>query len=267
MSDSCLLEELIREWHLKLEAGPIQTFSSNIYHVRRQETRLILKIYMQDRSDNSSALNYFSGHGAVRAFEHRPGKALLMEHALPGQQLLSVVQDGRSDEAMHVLCKVIAALHSQPCPSKGFGALAERLRYFDCPAAKSLSISPGWLNHARALFSDLIASQSDMRLCHADLHYENILYDDQRGWLAIDPLGVIAERTFDFSGIMRYPWLNTSLVERWSAIASEQLGLNCQRLYSWVFCDNVVLAIWAEQRGLNPKGFLTAAGAAWPLVR
>ncbi|MBS0351162.1 MAG: hypothetical protein JSR33_08260 [Proteobacteria bacterium] len=42
-----------------------------------------------------------------------------------------------------------------------------------------------------------MASQGEQILLHGDLHYANILWSEQNGWLAIDPQNVIGEREFD----------------------------------------------------------------------
>ena len=43
------------------------------------------------------------------------------------------------------------------------------------------------------VFSNLSASQTNRRLLHGDLQHSNILFDQTRGWIAIDPKGVIGE--------------------------------------------------------------------------
>lgn len=41
-------------------------------------------------------------------------------------------------------------------------------------------------------------------MLHSDLHHENIL-SSERGWLAIDPKGVLGKREFEVTAFMRNP--------------------------------------------------------------
>jgi streptomycin 6-kinase len=49
---------------------------------------------------------------------------------------------------------------------------------------------------------------------HGDIHHGNILDAGQRGWLAIDPKGLIAERGFDFANMFCNPDLKTAVAPR-----------------------------------------------------
>lgn len=39
----------------------------------------------------------------------------------------------------------------------------------------------------------------------ADLQHYNVLFDDARGWLAIDPKGVVGEVEYEIGAILRNP--------------------------------------------------------------
>lgn len=51
----------------------------------------------------------------------------------------------------------------------------------------------------------LAASQDETTLLHGDLHHYNVLSDVRRGWLAIDPKGVIGEVEYEAGAIFRNP--------------------------------------------------------------
>jgi streptomycin 6-kinase len=44
-----------------------------------------------------------------------------------------------------------------------------------------------------------------VRLLHGDLQHYNVLLDRKRGWLAIDPKGVVAEGEFELGAALRNP--------------------------------------------------------------
>lgn len=53
------------------------------------------------------------------------------------------------------------------------------------------------VDRAEIEYDDLRARYPDNWLLHGDLHHENILLDGERGWLAIDPKGVIGPKPME----------------------------------------------------------------------
>jgi streptomycin 6-kinase len=51
----------------------------------------------------------------------------------------------------------------------------------------------------------LLSSPQDEVVLHGDLHHGNILDFGTRGWLAIDPKGLLGERGFDYANIFTNP--------------------------------------------------------------
>ena len=81
---------------------------------------------------------------------------------------------------------------------------------------------------------------------------------DYRGWLAIDPKGVIGEPPYEFGAALRN-LSSTSVVDRWSRVIAERLGLDRQRIVSWAFAQAVLAAIWSIEDGQNPAWAIAAA--------
>jgi Aminoglycoside/hydroxyurea antibiotic resistance kinase len=93
---------------------------------------------------------------------------------------------------------------------------------------------------AAALLASPLTGTDDTVVLHGDLHHDNILDGGPRGWLAIDPNGLIGERTYDIANLLRNPWPHGNVVhdpERMQRIA----------------------AIYARQLGLDPRGCLQFA--------
>ena len=55
-----------------------------------------------------------------------------------------------------------------------------------------------WQATAQALLADAARGRASL---HGDLHHDNVLDFGPRGWLAIDPHGLLGERGFDFANI------------------------------------------------------------------
>lgn len=56
-----------------------------------------------------------------------------------------------------------------------------------------------------AVANVLLSSPHDEVVLHGDLHHGNILDFGTRGWLAIDPKGLVGERGFDYANIFTNP--------------------------------------------------------------
>jgi streptomycin 6-kinase len=59
---------------------------------------------------------------------------------------------------------------------------------------------------AHGVYDRLAATQRHERLLHGDLHHGNVVFDRERGWLVIDPKGVVAELEFELGAALRNPW-------------------------------------------------------------
>jgi streptomycin 6-kinase len=121
------------------------------------------------------------------------------------------------------------------------------------------------VDRAGALFAELAASQGERRLLHGDLHHGNVLWDDRRGWLAIDPKGVVGEPAYEFGAALRNPDAAPTLVaspavaRRRSHIIADRLGLDRRRVLAWGFAQAVLAAVWAREGGDAPDWALAAA--------
>ena len=74
-------------------------------------------------------------------------------------------------------------------------------------------------------------------MLHGDLHHENILLDEQRGWLAIDPKGVIGPRAYQPAR-----FLNNRLPEGSSEKHADMTRLRLDILSEILDCPSATLA-------------------------
>src|SRR5690606_30028264 len=58
---------------------------------------------------------------------------------------------------------------------------------------------------AEGIFKEFLQENKEQVLLHGDLHNDNILLS-QRGWLAIDPKGIVGEREFELGAYLRNPY-------------------------------------------------------------
>jgi len=83
----------------------------------------------------------------------------------------------------------------------------------------------------------LVPTQSDLVLCHQDLHGGNILRGERESWLVVDPKPIVAERAYDTVALVRDlgpdGQITLAQVRRRLDLLSERLGLDVERMRGW----------------------------------
>ena len=101
----------------------------------------------------------------------------------------------------------------------------------------------------------LCGTQKNRRLLHGDLHHENVIFDDRRGWLAIDPKGVVGEIEYEIGAALRNPvdrpdlCASREILQRRIQIFEQALHLDTVRAVRWAFAQAVLSAIWSWEDG------------------
>lgn len=222
----------------------------------REGTPVVLKLskHAGDESNSGEVLKAFGEGGAVRVFECETG-AVLLERLEPGEELVNLVNRGEDDEATRILAQVIRKLanHSPParCPTVAdWGRGFERyLRSND------LQISTDLVREAAGLYQELALSQRNPMLLHGDLQHYNVLFDSHRGWVAIDPKGVVGELEYEVGPILRNPVdqpdlvLDPAVINRRLKTFTATLNLDHSRVLRWSFAQAVLSAIWNIEDG------------------
>jgi len=268
------LAAALARWQLAADGDVRDTPSGAVLFVRRGAQPLVLKIVGAAGEEllASPAYEYFSGHGAVTLVA-QDGRALLLERIAPGHALTDMVVAGDDDGATAVLCDVMRALHRDAPPPaelatvEDWGADLSQ----DHPAGGPLPLA--LVSRAAAVFDELCRSQGPRVCLHGDLHHDNVLRDARRGWLAIDPKGVIGERAYECGAFLRNPtddparFADPTIIDRRVRIACERLGLDRARVIGWCFAQAVLSAVWALQDGRTDRRGLVTAEATLPLLR
>jgi streptomycin 6-kinase len=131
------------------------------------------------------------------------------------------------------------------------------------PAAKKYG---GVLPASLAAAQVLLAAPNDERPLHGDLHHDNVLDFGARGWLAIDPKGLIGERGFDYANMVCNPNIAVAGAEgalmRRSRIIVRKAGLDLERHLRWVLAYAGLSAAWTLDAGGDASAALTIAALA-----
>lgn len=255
------LEHYIDHWQLSV-SNTLFTPTSELAFGERNQLPVLLKIPNSDSDEvfSSEALKHFAGHGSVRCFDTW-NNGLLLERAVPGHDLesMSLSEDHR---ATQIIAEVISKLDSsgQPNNATCFTTLEAWQTSFDRYIGGCSLIPQEMVALAKSEFNSLCDSQTEVVLLHADLHHKNILFDKNRGWLAIDPKGVIGEPAIEVCAALRNPLKNKVAIEKLQTrakIFSHYLKLDYQRIMRWCFALAVLSALWFYEDDIVGAAFDT----------
>ena len=254
-----LLQGKAAQWKVEI-AETRETASSVIAFGARDGRRVVLKLAKGagDEARSGEMLRAFGTEGAVRVYEAEVG-AVLLERLEPGEELVSLVRRGDDDQATRILADVIARLAGHEAPH-GTVTVAEYGRAFDWYVrTDDQQIPADLVREAHDLYRNLAATQDTAMLLHGDLQHYNVLNDNERGWLAIDPKGVVGELEYEVGALMRNPmelpelYTQRATIERRLEILTSLLPLDRSRALRWCFAQAVLSAIWGVEDGYTIK--------------
>ena len=199
----------------------------------------------------------------------------MLERLSPGKSLADVALNGDDDRATGILAEVIGKM-SPRRPVSTAATVQEWGKGFERHAASGDTQIPKRLVlEAHRVYSNLCNSQSRPRLLHGDLHHYNVLFDAERGWLAIDPKGVVGELEYEVGAALRNPYERSELFAEPSAIRkrverfARELRLDAARMLAWGFAQAVLAAIWAVEDGVaveTGNSWIVLANAIRPML-
>jgi streptomycin 6-kinase len=264
---------LANEWAVTLDSTA-ETASSLIGFGRRASEHVVLKVVKREGDEwrSGEVLEAFAARGMVRVLEFTGG-ATLMERASPGTSLVDVVRQERDEEATTILANLIGAM-SPNAPPAGCATIEEWGRGFGWYRESGREhISIAVVDEADGTYTELCRTQKHPRLLHGDLQHSNVLLDHKRGWVAIDPKGVVGEAEYEIGALFRNPREMPALLVDPAAIASRiqllqsRLGFDPVRMLRWAFAQAALSAIWCIQDGEPPEAAASSLAVATAIRR
>ncbi len=256
-----LIEKCEQRWLLKVEA-PFAALSYNYVApaVRADGTAVVLKLGVPnpELSSEIEALRLYNGVGSVKLLDADPQQGvLLLERLLPGT-MLTDLSDRDDEEAtsiaasvMRQLWRPVPANHIFPTLRKWSAALYRLRDRFD---GSTGPLPADLVEMAETLVEQLICSSQESVLLHGDLHHANILSAQRQSWLAIDPKGLIGERSYDIGAFLCNPnpqLLQVACPDRILARRvdqfAEELALDRTRILGWGISQAVLSACWSVE--------------------
>lgn len=256
-----LIPASLRErWRIRAGVFIADTRSSHVYRVKRQDAEpAILKILKPEGMNElpgMAFLEWRGGKGAVSLID-RFGNACLLEDA--GTQVLRSYQTAFGDEAAtDIILSVLAELHSSSplTPPTELVPLPRHFQsLFQAVSRGARSDHADLLRWGAALAEDLFTEQTDIRPLHGDLHHDNIVTGGPRGWLAIDPQGLIGDPAYDVANVFGNPLygirdiLNPDRIARLARSFSAALGCSEAKILRYAAAHAAVSICWSMEAG------------------
>ncbi len=265
-----------RQWNVIIDHVG-ETHSSLLGFGERDGIGVVLKIIKREGDEwhSGEVLSAYSGDGCVRVYDFEPG-AILLERLDPGESLVERVRRGAERSANDILTEVIRKLAGHTPPSRCVPVMSWALSFDRYVKSGANQIRTTVVEKSRAIFHELAASQGAQMLLHGDLHHYNVLLDSGRGWLAIDPKGIVGELEYEIGAILRNPmeredlFLSQDLIDGRARVLSRALNLDYDRILQWAYAQAVLSAIWGIEDGVAVAGddaMLKLAGVIEAMLR
>lgn len=254
-----ILDRCCARWGLTLGSATEEIKGNYIAYVHTSENPdLVLKVGVphRDFTTEMEALAIYGGRGINRLVEvDRELNAMLLERLRPGTMLAQADVD--RSEQVEIAGRIVRLLHeTPPPPTHGLphfkdwveGAQRDARNCADARRSQPyLELFPRVL----AMMERLMRPEEPQILLHGDLHHWNILDDADRGWMAIDPKGVIGASCLDVGRFIgnamgfgeSVPEQRQILLNAMRAF-SAALGQSEERVFAGAFCDRVTSCSW-----------------------
>jgi streptomycin 6-kinase len=245
-------DELLAAWGLRQDGLAQHGFTALVLPVRGDDGRRgMLKIAFPDDETayEHLALQRWQGDGAARLRRADPHRRALLLERLHDEKLDTV--------DVVTACEVVAGLYGRlhvPAPpqldllSRRAGDWASTLR--ELP--RSAPVPHRLVEQAASLAEDLaVDADTDGRMLHGDLHYDNVLAADRAPWLAIDPKPLSGDPHYELAPMLWNRWeeavatgdVREAVRERFFTLV-DGAGLDEDRARAWVVVREMVMALW-----------------------
>jgi streptomycin 6-kinase len=247
-------EPWLTRWRLTPDGAAFRSLAGRLLPVVGQGAPAILKLsHAPEEIAGGALMQWWAGDGAARVLA-RAGDALLLERAMGPRSLAGMARGGDDDEACRILCAAGARLHAarDAAPPASLVPLAPWFRQLWPTAEAQGGLYAKSATAARAL----LGAPQPPCVLHGDLHHGNVLDFGPRGWLAIDPKGLLGDRGYDHANMICNPDVETAtapgVLARRVRTISEAADLEPRRLLTWVLAYCGLSASWTLGDGDDP---------------
>ncbi len=207
-----IVETFPPEWKVSSPELIAETVTSRIVKVRLANgdaavIKHLTPLGMREELGGTHYLGWHAGNGCIRLLAHS-GNNLLLEYA--GERtLLDHLNEHGDDAATQIFVDVFLKLSqtkpaNRPVPHDLIALRTMFASLFKKAEADRNNRVESPFVEAAELADRLLNNQQDVQPLHGDLHHENILHG-KRGWLVIDPKGLIGDPMYDAANMFYNP--------------------------------------------------------------
>lgn len=184
-------------------------------------------------------------------------QVLVLEHILPGVP----AAERPDDEALAAVAATLLALWVAVPPLCGLPTVHQECAALDDDEAVA-PLPPRVVRAARMTLDRLLRDPVEDRVLHGDLHPQNLLWARDRGWVAIDPHGLVGDPGYDVGPLLINPWNAdpVALLDRRLPALAQHLGMPAERVAAWGLVRAVLAEAWhVQDTGRTAGGALAVA--------
>lgn len=245
-----------KKWNIKTSTSFSLSYNYVCSAITVDNKKVVLKISFPNNTEFISeieALKRFSEQVSIKIEnEDLENNVVLLEQAVPGIPVSKITND---EEQVYITSQVIKKLHVQMTENdtKVFSSINDWAKIFDMYKEKTQNNGPipkELVNLGHGIFTDLLQENRKQYLLHGDLHNDNIL-SSSRGWLVIDPKGIIGEQEFELGAFLRNPFYdlpknsNHKETETRRIIQfADELCFDPERIRLWALASSIISMVW-----------------------
>ena len=266
----------IKKWRLEnLEL--INHFSGALLFacVCEKHGQCVLKLGLFDSmplEPEIQVLRLFDGRGYCRVYEFSSeDKICLLERIIPGTTIYEYDIEISQSDRIKFFCDLYEQLYAQPIEIPDLSMFVSNLNRLEKSEAAAIKrddcqdIIPH-IKKAKDIILSVNSVNNRKTLIHGDLHHRNMIKNQNGGYTAVDPEGIVDDPVFDVSSFILYEF-GTQLAGKpiedflkFIDLLSERLTIPAEIMIKCLYAELVIQIIVGAANG-NSRDELT--GGIW----
>jgi len=247
-----ILQEYITKWSLSNLDLIDKTPTSHIYRAKQKNQSCVLKIYTEAgrefESNGPIFLQACKSSKAVVDVIDFDKNACLLDY-IDGHELLTLVHDGKDNEATKIIAQTLQKIHTTPIPKNyNFKTTNQQFKAL----IEHPTDAPDIIHRGKNFLQSLKFNSKEICLLHGDTHHKNIMHQSQKGWIMLDPQGLVGDRAYDCANTLHNPHKMPELTEdknrllRQAHILGNGLNINPQRIIDYAYIHGCLSSCWTK---------------------
>ncbi|WP_320196673.1 aminoglycoside phosphotransferase family protein [Agrobacterium rosae] len=251
--------ELTRRWSISSAFLIADTPTSLVYRVTLADASSAIVKALKPKGmgelPGMAFLEWCDGHGTGRLIDRVDHICLLEDAGDMTLREYRVVHGETSSNA--IIVDTLKKLHSdRPRPTPELTPLREHFEALFKRALRETNdeVSPV-LRHAASIAEDLLSNQVNVRPLHGDLHHDNIIFSHDRGWLGIDPQGLLGDAAYEVANVFGNPLgafddiINPARIATLVSLFADALGCHEEKILRYALAHAGVSICWSLEDG------------------